>query len=114
MLPWPHPCPLRGPAWPTSGVVSRGPNCFDNWRLVALFLVAGRSALLLLARGDAALLGEARRAVGLILGDGHDRRGRIRIRPWGQGQRRPLQLAVRRLSPCRLATQGTQEPQGGT
>src|SRR3990172_8408252 len=82
--------------------------------LVALFLVAGGSPLLLLARGDAALLGEARRAVGLIVGDGHDHRGRIRIRPWGQGQRRPLQLAVRRLSPCRLATQGTQEPQGGT
>jgi len=37
--------------------------------------VAGGAILLLLARGDAVLLGEPRRAVGLILGDGHDHRG---------------------------------------
>ena len=62
--------------------------------------MTGRSALLLLARGDAALLGEPRRAVGFIFGDGHDHRGEekrvltpfplfLSSSPWAAGVPRP-------------------------
>src|SRR3989304_2315248 len=92
-----------------------------RWRggacpLVALFLVAGGAILLLLARGDAALLGEPRRAVGLIFGDGHDHRGRMRIADPVAGFKldpRPvLELPLNPCMPEEIVTSGIHPPLG--